>query len=521
MVSTFSRAHRSLLLAAGCFLVVACVISTTTGKRKVELSELAGTSVRVPIKAHLLDGSVILFADGATVAGSAVTGSGRRFDALRRELAPSAGIALDSVIGFEVYERRVNPFRTLVYSSAATAVSVIGTTAILIALFGSCPTIYGDSAGSQTLQAESFSYSIAPLLAKRDVDRMSIVPDAAGVIRLVVKNEALETHHLDHMEVIEVRHGRNEIALPSPRGGAIAVSELATGAMVRDGAGRDVTTLVARTDESAFSTDDGLLDRAIAGGPTDDHLTITVPRRPGVDSVGLMLRARSSLLTTSVLYEHLMGRQGALALDWMGDLSRITTLAKLASWYGGNFGMRVEVQDGPRWRRVIRLMDFGPTAWRTVGLAVPSTRSVDDSVRIRLVFAADAFRIDQLSIAHRVRRVEQRNIPIARAIDSEKKARADIVTMLSRADDREVETHPGDHFSIEFDAGREADAIRTFFFAGEGYYVEWLRPSWMKQGHAAQPFSPAQTPMREMLRSWKGGRDSLELLFFSRRVPIT
>ena len=106
--------------------------------------------------------------------------------------------------------------------------------ALLVVLFGSCPTIYGDSAGSQTLQAESFSYSIAPLLAKRDVDRMTIVPDAAGVIRLVVKNEALETHHLDHMEVIEVRHRPNEIVLPSPRGGALAVSELAASATVRD-----------------------------------------------------------------------------------------------------------------------------------------------------------------------------------------------------------------------------------------------------------------------------------------------
>ena len=94
-------------------------------------------------------------------------------------------------------------------------------------------------------------------------------------------------------------------------------------------------------------------------------------------------------------------------------------------------------------------------------------------------------------------------------------------------DDREVETHPGDRFAIEFDAERQSprggsesgDTRRTFFFAGQGYYVEWLRPAWMKNGDAAAPFSPANTSIRDLLRSWKGGRDSLEAHFFW-RVPV-
>jgi hypothetical protein len=449
-----------------------------------------------------------------------VSGTGKVFDVTRRAMKLTDGVPLDSVVGFEVYQRRVNPLRTLVYAPATLAASVIGTIVVGVIIFGSCPTIYADSAGVQTLQAESFSYSIAPLLAKRDVDRMNVKPDSTGVIRLSVRNEALETHHLDHMEIIEVRHRADELALPSPRGGALAVSDLAV-ASVRDRAGRDISRIVARSDEIAFSTDNRFLDRAIDGGPTDDQLTIAIPRRAGVDSVALVMKARSSLLTTSVLYEHLMGRQGALALDFMGEeLGKITTLAKLASWYGGNFGMRVEVQDGSSWRSVIRLMDFGPTAWRTMGLAIPAVRTTDDSIRIRLTFAADAFRIDQLGVAQRVRRVDQRLIPIARAIDSEGKPRPDIVAMLSKADDREVETHPGDQFHIEFDADTASGTSRTFFFAAQGYYVEWLRPSWMKDAATAQPFSASKTSIRDLLRSWRGGRDSLETLFFTRRVPI-
>jgi hypothetical protein len=502
-------------------LAAACVVvSTNTASHMVDANVVADTHVSTPMKAHLIDGSVIVFEQGASVGATRVAGNGKSFDASRRAMKLVDGVPLDSVLGFEVYERRVNPLRTLVYAPVSLVASAVGTAVIAIVLFGSCPTIYGDSAGVQTLQAESFSSSIAPLLAKRDVDRMNVKPDSTGVIRLVVRNEALETHHLDHIELVEVRHGTNELALPSPRGGALAVSDLAV-ASVRDRAGRDVSRIVAKSDEIAFSTDNGFLDDAIKGGPTDDQLTITIPKRQGVDSVALVMKARSSLLTTSVLYEHLMGRQGALALDFMGEeLSKITTLAKLASWYGGNFGMRVEVQDGSSWRPVIRLMDFGPTAWRTMGLAIPSANSPDDSIRIRLTFAADAFRIDQLAVAQQLRRVDQRLIPIARAVDSDGKSRPDIVAMLAKADDRDVETHPGEQFHIEFDAGEPSGTNRTFFFAAQGYYVEWLRPSWMKDAATAEPFSKSKTSVRDLLRSWRGGRDSLEMLFFTRKVPI-
>lgn len=513
-----------VLAVAGCILV-----SSTTDRKQVAAASLGDTVVHSPIRAHLIDGGVIVFNDGFTLSRRIVSGSGRRFDVARKASVASQGIALDSVVGFEVYQRLINPGRTLIYAPVSFVASVAAIATAAVVLFGSCPTIYADSGGRATLQAESFSYSISPLLAKRDVDRMTLQADASGVVRLAVRNEALETHHLDHIEIVQVQHRPDEQAVPSPRGGAIALSALEAPTSITDRAGRDVSGMLAQPDDRVFTTDDRLLDRAIAGGPTDDVLTIAVLPRVGSDSVALMLRARSSLLTTSVLYDHLMGRQGVRALDWMGeDLQGISSLATLASWYGANFGMRVEVQDGSEWTPVIRLMDFGPTAWREVGVVIPALRSADDSVRIRLTFAADAFRIDRVAIGHAVRRVAQRNIPIARAYDAEGALRSDLVRMLSKADDYDVETGPGSQFRLEFDTapargtpGASADAtISTFFFAAEGYYTEWLRPSWIADEEQRQRFSPSSTSMRDLLRSWKSSRDSLETVFFTRRVPI-
>lgn len=159
MINAFLRRSRAPLLGIGCLVTIACIISTTTRGWLLDNPRAYGTWVKTPVKAHLVDGGVIVFIGGAWVDTVRVTGDGRRFDALRNGSTDSRGISLDSVVGFEVYQRQVNPFRTLVYGTVTLAASVIGTVAVGAILFGSCPTIYGDSAGVQTLQAESFSYS--------------------------------------------------------------------------------------------------------------------------------------------------------------------------------------------------------------------------------------------------------------------------------------------------------------------------------------------------------------------------
>lgn len=519
MHRALARPRTIVAVAAAGILAVACVISTTTRPSTLDASGATPRVVVTPVKAHLLDGSVVVFPTGATVGGGTVTGLGYLFDVTRADSQPTASVPLDSVLGIEVYERRVNPGRTLIYGTATLAASVVGAAGLAVAIFGSCPTVYADSAGVPTLQAESFSYSIAPLLAKRDVDRMSVTPDSAGVIRLSVQNEALETHHIDQMEVVELRHEAGELALPTPRGGPIAVSGLARPASIRDGAGRDVGGVLAEADGAAFTTAAALLDRAIAGGPTRDHLDITVARPAGRDSVAVVLRARNSLLASATLYDYMLARPGASSLDWMGrDLARIGTVAQLANWYVGNFGMRVEVRDGDRWRHVVRLMDFGPTAWRDVGVVVPAGRG--DSVRIRLSFTADEFQIDRVALAWGVRALAQRTVAAARVTGSDGRRRDDVLRMLARADEREVVTNPGDQFVAEFDVGLAPPGTRTFMLAAHGYYVEWVRGSWIQAAADSVPFAPSRTPIRDVLRSWRASKDTLEQRFFQLRVPV-
>jgi hypothetical protein len=510
------RRRTTAVVIAATLITGACIVSSTTRSSDGDKSAAPGTVVKSPVRAHMLDGSVAIFRGGITFAGdNTITGAGERYPATRTGATPVQRLPLDSVIGFEVFDREENPGRTVLYSTAAT----LSTIALALVVFGSCPTIYADSAGHQTLQAESFSYSIAPLLAKRDLDRLSAQADANGVVRLVVKNEALETHYLDQLELVELRHRADELVLPAPRTLPLALSGIVAPSSIRDAAGRDLRAALVANDGFVFATDSSVLTRAIAGGATEDYVELSVPRVKGRDTLALVLRARASLLTSAVLYDYMLARPGPAALDWLGrDMGRITTVAQVAKWYAENFGMRVQVLDHGQWRQVSRLMDFGPAAWRDVGIRVPAVGT--DSVRVRLSFAADEFHIDRLAVAWNVRHLEPRAVTLTRVLDASRSERPDAAAMLARADERKLVTNPGDRFIAEFDAGVADAGTRTFMLATQGYYVEWIRPSWFRADRPPTPFAPSKLRMRDLLESWREAKDTLEDRFFVRRVPV-
>jgi hypothetical protein len=346
-----------------------------------------------------------------------------------------------------------------------------------------------------------------------------VAADSAGIVRLDVRNEALETHYIDHLDLVEFRHRPGEMVMPASPAGVIAVSDLIEPASVRDAAERDVRLTVAASDEVAFSTDSAFLDRAINGGPVEEHLDITVPRAAAGDTFALVLRVRASLLSTSVLYHYMLGQPGASALDWLGrDLARITTLARLSGWYAENFGLHLSVLDGGRWKRVARMVNFGPAAWRSIGVVVPSVGR--DSVHLRLSFLADEYRVDHIAVARRARQLERRTIAIARIIDANGKTRDDIAKVLRRADSRNLQTYPGDRFYAEFDVGRGGAGTRTFMVGSEGYYTEWVRGSWLRATKDTLPFDAARVTSRDILRRWRASKDTLEQRFFTRKVPV-
>ena len=101
----------------------------------------------------------------------------------------------------------------------------------------------------------------------------------------------------------------------------------------------------------------------------------------------------------------------------------------------------------------------------------------------------------------------------------------DILANLASADDSYLVTSPGHAFEIVFRPGVDArqdgrNRGRTFFLASQGYYIEWVRQSWLAAGGETEPFRPGPETLVEALRRWRAARDTMEEQFYATRVPV-
>src|SRR6266550_2697637 len=165
-----------VLLASGCIHVYQSI-------QPRPLDPHTPVTVTTPVKAHLVDGSTVVFLSGVTVDATQVRGDGNRYSLTLRDSAAVTSIPLDSIVGMEAFEQSVNGFPSFFVSVLATGGAALVVGALAVAIFGSCPTVYADSAGTALLQAEGFSYSIAPIFESRDVDRLRLVQAADGSVR--------------------------------------------------------------------------------------------------------------------------------------------------------------------------------------------------------------------------------------------------------------------------------------------------------------------------------------------------
>jgi hypothetical protein len=508
----------SLVLAA-CVALGACLIRV----RQVEVEPVVplggGTRVGTPVKAHLLDGSTVLYAAGLTVHSDTLRGRGQRYDLRLRFQGPVDLVPLDSVAGMETFRTGINVPASMALSVPATALGALGVFAGLKAIFGSCPTIYADSAGTPVLEAESFSYSIAPLFETRDVDRLGVRPDARGEVRLEVRNEALETHYLNHLELLEVEHAADETVLPDAGMLPLAVRGLRAPASAVDRSGRDVRPVVDVADGRAYETAAALL-ASVDARDMRDHLDLVFPAPAGADSAAVVLRLRNSLLTTILLYDVMLAAQGARALDWLGsEIGKVGSVLELGQWYNRHMGLRISVWEDGAYRQVARIGDTGPIAWKEVAAVVPVPPG--DSLRVRLSFVADAWRIDRVALAAGVRRPEARAIPAGRATNADGEPEPAALLHLRSPDEQYLQTTPGQRFILHFPTGAgEARGPRTYLLASQGYYSEWIRPDWVRTAAEARPFRPTDEMLLEAIGRWRSRKEPFEEEFYATRIPV-
>jgi len=515
--TAFAPSAPTSLAAALIFALTSCFTYQKVEVKSVD-PRAAPIVVHSPVRAHLSDGSTIVFPGGFTLSRNVVTGTGSRYAPGASSATSANTIVLDSVVGMETFETGVRAAPTILVSTVVTAFATAGSVALFKAIFGSCPTFYSDSSGVPVLEAEGFSYSIAPLFEQRDVHRLRASPSEQGVLSLEVRNEALETHYINHLELLDVSRAPDEYVTPDNKQQPLALRGLRPPAKAIDRAGRDVTERVTRSDGEVFETDSTTLANARAGD-LDDYIDLEIPNPGHADTVALVLRMRNSLLNTVLLYDQVLGAPGARSLDWLGhDIQRIATAVDLGKWYSERMGMHVTVRDSGTYKNVGRMGDSGPIAFHDVGFLVPVPRANSgDKVHVRISFVADQWRIDQIQVATTYRRPSFRLVRASEVLTRDPSQKEAALRDLREADDHYVVTSPAQSFTVRFDVGIGDGRPRTFLLASQGYYTEWVRGSWIKSA-SGQPFRTTDESLVAALDRWRSERFTLEQKFFSSRI---
>lgn len=510
---------RYVLLASTIALLTGCIFHTL---KVAPVDRTAGTTVASPVKVHLLDGSTAIFEQGVRIDTDSLRGAGREFAITATAATDAASvraIPLDSIGAMESYTGSINAPKSV----ALTTLTVLGATAATVALFkavfGSCPTIYSDSAGVPVLEAEGFSYSISPLLERRDLHRLRAQPDRNGTLSLDVRNEALETHYVNQLALLGVARGPDEFVLPDAMERALAVRRIAPVLRAMDRAGNDVTDALARDDSLVFRSDRHTIS-GVRPGDVNDWIDLTIAPPPGADSVALVFHLRNSLLNTVLLYDAMLRPQGAAAVDFEGrDLNTISTMVQIGRWYGSRMGLHVSVRHDNAWDTVADVPDAGPIAWRDVGVVIPVPAG--DTLSVRLSFVADEWRIDRVAVAARFRHPLPEHFDISALLGADGTPEQAALEGVQTLDDRYLETAPGQRFTVQFATGRApGDSARTFLLATEGYYTEWIRGSWVRQTRTPRPFIASDTTLVDTERHWADVGPAFEAQFAQTRIPV-
>lgn len=496
----------AVLLIAG--LLAGCAVRPRV-LRQITPPEAAGSldPQATWLKAHMKDGRLYVLSEWTVSDGArTVGGTGTAYGVDRAPLATGPFIVpIDQVALFET--NAVQRSTAITPLTVVTGLSAVVTVACLTnpkACFGSCPTFYTGDGDAASLQAEGFSDSVAPSLEATDVDAIAVPAHASGEVEVVMANEALETHVVRHVHLL---------AAPRPPGGRVFAASsggFRQATMLRDpsrcrATEGDCLPLVRSQDGRERSSRTDGKDLAAR-----EEIELRF-EEPPAGSVGVVLGARQTLLSTFLFYQTLahMGR-GSTA--WLAEMERggsgLRDRARGVARALGGIEVRVRDRSG-RWITAGAVDETGPLA---VDVKVVPLPAGADARRVRLRLTRGHWRLDVVALATLAAPVE----PVRLAPVEVRGKGGAVVDAFTNGP---LTTLPGDAYRLRYrlPAG---SAGHELFLESRGYYLEWIREEWLAEEDLARVVRMLRNPrrtLRELAPAFRAQEDSMEDVFWRSR----
>lgn len=512
MLSTFVRGLPLLALLAfayGCFSNYERTLTLRN-----DAPHLDGKSTY--LKVHMLAGDVFILQNWSVVAGETqVEGNGVHLD-FNRELLDSGSyvLGIDSVAIFETNSR--------VPSGAIAALSLVTIASLAVtivciadpkACFGSCPTFYTEDGDSLLLQAEGFSSSVAPVLERADIDALHRAGFDGQEAKLVMTNEAYETHVVRYADLL---------AAPKPQGQrvlATAAGEFWTtqahSSCSRFGSDPGAAAKVASFDGSEWFT---LADSTDLGARDSVIVEFETPRS---GNLGVAMACRQTLLSTYLFYQTL-AYMGNNVGDYFAALQRQgrSSLAGFES-SGERLGnIEVCIPDSATgWLGVGVVRETGPLA---TDMHLVCLGAIDRPVqRVMLRFTKGYYRFDQVELVELGNRVSPVRINPSRVLRNGVESEADLQSLCDST--KTLVTLPGDTVELVYALPQPAGSYE-YFLESRGYYLEWMREDWLQEDDQQMAIAMLRQPevaLRLMAPRYKRIEADLERYFWSSRYART
>ncbi len=444
---------------------------------------------------------------------SSVTGTGKLYDINRNLLSNEQyDIPVKTVVLAET--NHIKGPTAVGALAALTVITGIFTVVCISnpkACFGSCPTFYAYNGDDFIVQAEGFSASISPALEEKDIDALYRIKPAGEDFTIQLKNEAYETH---------VIRSANILALPKPLGGrvyatpndeflqAVNLTEPSS-AIAEEG---DISEKICSFDgsERFSSTDSSDLAKK-------EIIELTFNEMSG-DSIGIVIAARQTLLTTFLLYQSL-AYMGSSAGSWMAMLERNSSQLKPLIEKSANLGsIDVLIQnEKDDWIKIGEVGETGPIATDIKIVPFKNLRKSENdlSIKVRLEMAKGLWRIDYVALGEIIDKVEP--IVIRPSSSSPQNvANSNIIELLT-IPDSVLLTYPGDEYLLNYKLPPDFNNYELFM-ESQGYYLEWMRNEWLAEedsGKVYEMFFNPKQYYKDLAPQFKKIEAEMEETFWS------